>query len=80
MMAGPRVHEPPPGVTGPYGLPLPEFPPFKVFVANIPYEIDEEVVAHFFRGLNVRPPARPPAPPPQQPRRADTAPAQHSAA
>lgn len=33
--------------------PLPDRPPFKAYLGNIPYDLDEEVVAHFFRGLDV---------------------------
>lgn len=33
--------------------PLPDRPPFKAYLGNIPYELNEEVVAHFFRGLDV---------------------------
>lgn len=35
------------------GPPLPDRPPFKAYLGNIPYDLDEEVVAHFFRGLDV---------------------------
>lgn len=33
--------------------PLPDQPPFKAYLGNIPYDLDEEVVAHFFQGLEV---------------------------
>ena len=33
--------------------PLPDRPPFKVYLGNIPYDLDEEVVARFFQGLEV---------------------------
>lgn len=48
------------GGTGPYGYgpPLPDRPPFKVYLGNIPYDLDEEVVADFFSGLDVSAPQR----------------------
>eukprot|EP00887_Chlorella_sp_A99_P007434 scaffold2.g7434.t1 len=36
------------------GPPLPDRPPFKAYLGNIPYEIDEPMVEHFFRGLEIR--------------------------
>ena len=33
--------------------PLPDHPPFKAYIGNVPYDIDEEVVEHFFRGLKI---------------------------
>ena len=32
---------------------LPTQAPFKAYVGNIPYELDEGVIAHFFRGLQI---------------------------
>lgn len=62
----PRGPQAPPEARGPYGgggggygLPpvagpqLPEHPPFKAYLGNIPYELTEDVVAHHFRGLDV---------------------------
>ncbi len=37
----------------PEGPALPDRPPFKAYLGNIPYDLDEEVVVHFFRGLDV---------------------------
>lgn len=42
--------QPPPYSEGPA---LPDRPPFKAYLGNIPYDLDEEVVSHFFRGLDV---------------------------
>jgi len=33
--------------------PLPDHPPFKAYIGNVPFDIDEEVVDHFFRGLQI---------------------------
>ena len=50
-----RLPEPMRGYDVGSGAPaLPEYPPFKVYLGNIPYEIDEEMVTHFFHGLEVR--------------------------
>ncbi|KAG7670799.1 hypothetical protein Ndes2526B_g01447 [Nannochloris sp. 'desiccata'] len=38
---------------GPMMTPLPDHPPFKAYIGNVPYDIDEEVVDHFFRGLKI---------------------------
>lgn len=32
---------------------LPTEPPFKAYIGNVPFDIDEEVMAHFFRDLSV---------------------------
>ncbi len=32
---------------------LPDRPPFKVYVSNVPYELDEAVVERHFKGLQV---------------------------
>lgn len=42
--------QPPPYSEGPA---LPDRPPFKAYLGNIPYDLDEEVVSHFFRGLDI---------------------------
>lgn len=58
--ASPRPHYPGeerPPYDGPpsfaAGPPLPDRPPFKAYLGNIPYDLDEEVVADFFQGLEV---------------------------
>jgi len=38
---------------GPIMPPLPDHPPFKAYVGNVPFDIDEGVVDHFFRGLKI---------------------------
>lgn len=37
----------------PAGPALPDRPPFKVYVSNIPYELDDNVVERYFQGLRV---------------------------
>ncbi|EFN56399.1 hypothetical protein CHLNCDRAFT_144970 [Chlorella variabilis] len=58
--ASPRPHYPGeerPPYDGPpsfaAGPPLPDRPPFKAYLGNIPYDLDEEVVADFFQGLEI---------------------------
>lgn len=38
----------------PTGPALPDRPPYKVYISNIPYQIDEMVVERYFHGLKVR--------------------------
>ena len=39
-------------VTGPY-YDLPDHPPYKVYIGNVPYELQQADVADFFRDLQV---------------------------
>lgn len=35
------------------GAPLPDAPPFKAYIGNVAYDLEEDAVEHFFRGLQV---------------------------
>ncbi len=52
--AAAQVGSPRAGGRGAPALALPDQPPFKAYIGNVPYELDEEVIEHFFRGLKVR--------------------------
>lgn len=48
------------------GPALPDRPPFKVYVSNVPYELDELMVERYFEPLQVREPGMGSLPAPLQ--------------